>query len=158
MKQSFRKQSALHHLGILGKELKAGTWKQKLKPGPWSRGSQPVGQPIWRLNNSFTGVARDHRKAQIFPLWPTTVTKLQLRSCSENNFISGGHHNTRNCVRKVENTALEEHGLLLACLTCFLMEPGPQAWHCPPPWVLSYQPSIKKRPHRHLYTGEVFSW
>lgn len=103
MKQSFRNRSALHHLGILGKELKAGTWKQKLKRGPWSRGSQPVGRPIWRSKNSFTGVACDHRKAQIFPLWPTTVTKLQLQSCSENNFMSGGHHNTRNWMRKVEN-------------------------------------------------------
>lgn len=36
-------------------------------------------------------------------LWIITVAKFQLQSSDKNNFMVGGQHNIRNCVRKVES-------------------------------------------------------
>ena len=32
-----------------------------------------------------------------------TITKLQLTSSNENNFMVGGHHNTRNCIKWLQH-------------------------------------------------------
>lgn len=75
--------------------LPRGEMRITLCPNQWF--STCESRTLQGSNDSFTEVTLGCQKTQALQF--ITVTKLQLQSSHENNFIIGSQHNLRNCIR-----------------------------------------------------------